>query len=154
MMRIRKPEIAIISLTLAFIFFIAGFFTRRSFSNISLEGLTSIQPEVINTSTTGNELITGGNNNQSATSLPDSSEYNPNQLAAQPGAPLGGDGKININTATRNELMDLVGIGPALADSIIEYRNLNGHFNAIEDIMNVSGIAEGRFERIKDRIKV
>jgi competence protein ComEA len=50
--------------------------------------------------------------------------------------------------------MDLPGIGPALADSIIEYRNLNGTFLSIEDIMNVSGIAEGRFARIKDRITV
>ena len=50
--------------------------------------------------------------------------------------------------------MDLPGIGPALADNIISYRNNNGFFNSIENIMNVSGIAHGRFDRIKDKITV
>ena len=58
---------------------------------------------------------------------------------------------ININTATKEELMSLPGIGERKADSIIEYRK-NKPFNAIEDIMNISGIKEAAFNKIKDKI--
>ncbi len=61
---------------------------------------------------------------------------------------------ININTASREELMTLPGIGDAKADSIISYRNENGRFNSIEDIMKISGIKEGAFEKIKSYITV
>lgn len=64
------------------------------------------------------------------------------------------DGLININTATKDELMNLPGIGEARADSIISYREENGDFADIADIMNVSGIKEAAYEKIKDKIKV
>lgn len=66
----------------------------------------------------------------------------------------GGSRLININTASREQLMTLPGIGEAKADSIISYRNENGHFNSIEDIMKISGIKEGAFEKIKSYITV
>lgn len=62
--------------------------------------------------------------------------------------------KININTASSSMLQSLPGIGPALSERIIEYREEHGPFHRIEDIMNVSGIAEGRFDQIKDLITV
>ncbi len=62
-------------------------------------------------------------------------------------------GKVNINTCTKEELMTLPGIGEVLADRIINYRKDN-KFKAIEDIMNVSGIGEKRYEAIKDFIIV
>ena len=65
-----------------------------------------------------------------------------------------GSHMININTASREELMTLPGIGEAKADSIISYRYKNGPFNSIEDIMNISGIKEGAFEKIKCYITV
>lgn len=65
-----------------------------------------------------------------------------------------GSPMININTASREQLMTLPGIGEAKADSIISYRNENGHFNSIEDIMKISGIKEGAFEKIKSYITV
>lgn len=63
-------------------------------------------------------------------------------------------GKVNLNTATREELMRLRGIGEARAEAIIQYRQEKGRFSAIEEIMKVSGIKEAAFEKIKDDITV
>ena len=63
-------------------------------------------------------------------------------------------GKININTATKEELMTLTGIGEAKAKAIITYRKKNGKFKKIEDIMNISGIKDGMFAKIEDSITV
>lgn len=62
------------------------------------------------------------------------------------------NGKININTAGSDELKTLDGIGDAKAGNIIEYRNKNGNFKSIEDLLNVSGISEKIFNNIKDKI--
>lgn len=62
--------------------------------------------------------------------------------------------KININTATKEELMTLAGIGESKANQIISYRESNGLFKSIEDIMKISGIKEGVFSKIKDSIVV
>lgn len=61
---------------------------------------------------------------------------------------------VNINTATQTELETLPGIGPSLALKIINYRNENGKFKNIEDLKNVSGIGESKFENIKNFIIV
>lgn len=62
--------------------------------------------------------------------------------------------KTNINTANTSQLMNLSGVGAATANKIIEYRNVNGKFKTIEDIKNVSGIGEAKFENIKNDICV
>ena len=59
---------------------------------------------------------------------------------------------VNINSATQAELETLPGIGPSTAAKIIDYRNKNGDFKNIEDIMDVSGIGESKFNNIKDYI--
>lgn len=59
---------------------------------------------------------------------------------------------VNINLATQSELETLPGVGPSTASKIIDYRNKNGRFQTIEDIMNVSGIGEAKFANIKDYI--
>lgn len=64
------------------------------------------------------------------------------------------DGKVNLNTASKEELMTLPGVGEAKANSIIQYREEQGKFQTIEDVMQISGIKEGLFEKIKDYIKV
>ncbi|MGN1310360.1 MAG: helix-hairpin-helix domain-containing protein [Clostridia bacterium] len=61
---------------------------------------------------------------------------------------------VNINTATQTELETLTGIGPSLALKIINYRKENGKFKTIEDIKNVSGIGDSKFEAIKNEICV
>ncbi len=61
---------------------------------------------------------------------------------------------ININKATEAELQTLPGIGASLASRIIEYRSQNGKFGSIEEIKNVNGIGDSKFENIKDLISV
>ena len=62
--------------------------------------------------------------------------------------------KINLNTATLEELMTLDRIGPKYAQRIIDYRETNGPFEQIEDIMEVKGIGPKTFEANKDKITV
>ena len=63
-------------------------------------------------------------------------------------------GKVNINTADEAQLCTIPGIGPSRAKSIITYRQENGRFGTIEDIMKVSGIKDKFFSKIKDYITV
>ena len=65
-----------------------------------------------------------------------------------------GSGLVNLNTATKEELMTLKGIGEAKAEDIIRYREKSGGFKKIEDIMKISGIKEAGFQKIKDNITV
>lgn len=62
--------------------------------------------------------------------------------------------KVNINKASQTELETLSGIGPSTALKIINYRNENGNFKKIEDLKNVPGIGESKFENIKEDICV
>ena len=63
-------------------------------------------------------------------------------------------GKVNLNQATKEELMTLTGIGEAKAVAIIAYREANGRFQKIEDLMNITGIKEGVFDKIQSQICV
>ena len=65
---------------------------------------------------------------------------------------LSNSNKININKATQTELETIPGIGPSTALKIINYRNENGNFSKLEDIKNISGIGNSKFENIKDYI--
>ena len=62
--------------------------------------------------------------------------------------------KVNINTANKEKLETLPGIGETTAQKIIDYRESNGKFKTIEDIKNVSGIGEAKYESLKDKITV
>ena len=62
--------------------------------------------------------------------------------------------KININTATQTELETLPGIGPSIALKIVNYRKEKGKFKNIQDIKNVNGIGDSKFNKIKDLIKI
>ena len=84
-------------------------------------------------------------------------------LAAQPAiiglpdAPLGApehDGKINLNTATAEQLQELHRVGPALANRILDWREVNGNFSSIEDLLEVSGIGPKTLEQFRDRVTV
>lgn len=75
-------------------------------------------------------------------------------VVPEQGAGAALDGKININTATEAELCSIPGIGATRAAAIVAYRQEQGGFTSIEDIMNVSGIKEGTYAKIKDSIRV
>ena len=62
--------------------------------------------------------------------------------------------KVNLNTADKEELMTLSGIGESRAEDILKYREQYGGFSSVEDILNISGIGEKMFEKIKDDIEV
>ena len=64
------------------------------------------------------------------------------------------DNKVNLNTATKEQLMTLSGIGEAKALAIISYRESHGNFQKIEELMQVEGIKNGVFQKVKDQIKV
>lgn len=61
---------------------------------------------------------------------------------------------VSINKASADELQTITGIGPVIAERIVEYRESNGAFEVLEDLMDVHGIGQAKFERIKDRIKL
>ncbi len=61
---------------------------------------------------------------------------------------------IDINSAAVEELMELPGVGRAYAERIVAFRDENGPFESVEAIMNVRGIGEKTFERIRDRIRI
>ena len=64
------------------------------------------------------------------------------------------DGKVDLNTASREQLMTLSGIGEAKAASIIAYREEHGGFRKIEELMEVEGIKEGVFNKVRDQIRI
>ncbi len=66
----------------------------------------------------------------------------------------GGNGMVNINTASAEQLKTLPGIGDGIASRIVDYRTECGNFSCIEDIMKISGIKDKLFQKIKDRITV
>lgn len=74
--------------------------------------------------------------------------------ASIPGMPQAGDGKVNLNTATAEELMTLSGIGEAKAEAILRYREEHGGFQKVEELMEVEGIKEGVFNKIKEQVKI
>lgn len=80
----------------------------------------------------------------------------PGNVPGRPGSVSTGanstEGKININTADASELDKLPGVGPAMAEKIVEWRKINGPFQDGEDLKKVKGIGEEKYRKLKDRI--
>lgn len=60
--------------------------------------------------------------------------------------------RVNVNTATAEEIASLPGIGPSYAKRIVEYREKNGPFKRVEDLLNVQGIGEKTLDKIRDKV--
>jgi len=78
----------------------------------------------------------------------------PEQLPPPPQEDRVLDPRVNINTASAELLVTLPGIGPVLAERIIAYREEHGHFTALEDLLQVSGIGEKKLAALEDFIRV
>jgi competence protein ComEA len=78
----------------------------------------------------------------------------PGGAAGTAGAPGGPPGLINLNTATVAELDTLPGVGPVLAQRIVEHRSRTGGFRSVEELRKVEGVGDARFEQIKDLVTV
>jgi len=98
----------------------------------------------------GSQIIVYGKDELGNQALPAGSPLPKQQLAGF----VDSSGRININTAGQAQLEELPGIGPALAQRIIDHRTKNGPFLSTEDVMAVSGIGEKRYEQLKDIITV
>jgi competence protein ComEA len=72
---------------------------------------------------------------------------------AQKGKPVSTE-KVNLNTATIEQLQTLPGVGPAMAKRVLEYRAKVGKFGKVEELLNVKGFGEKRFQQMKDRLVV
>ncbi len=105
---------------------------------------------------TGQVVVTGNTNSGTAVAGGGSSVNAPVTGAVNTSSTgaVSAEGIVNINTATAQELQTLNGIGEVKSESIVAYRQENGNFACIEDIMNVSGIGQGTFDKIKSKICV
>ena len=126
-MKLRKAEIWVLAATLLFLALTIGFHLGRSRTPAAFSVRTAVESTAAPQLTAAEEALR---------SLPE--EMQP----------------VNINTAGKDALCTLSGIGETLAERIIAYREENGDFAAIEDITKVSGIGSSTFEKLRSRITV
>ena len=163
-MRLRRLELVVIGLTLAFVCFLGGYFIglKSAVSVISVPAQDNVPQqispaEIKDSGPTAEQTRTAAiaSPPETADNRKDAAEAEAAEQTPEPaGMPKDSDGKININLASRSELMDLPGIGNVLADRIVEYRTQNGTFKKIDDLKSISGIGEKRFEAIRDKVTV
>jgi len=129
-----------------------GMLAEASLDALNLAALLEDGQKLVIPYQDGREVSTEGE----TVELPSAEESDPmlSEAPAEPGAEESGIELVNINTASLDELNSLPGIGPTIAQRIIDYREANGLFSTIEDLMNVSGIGPSTFEELKDLITV
>ena len=120
-----------------------GLLTSASVDSINLAALLEDGQQLNIPYKAGEEPTTANPNEDDALVLPGATEETSSNSSQE---------LININTASVEELDSLPGIGPTIAQRIIDYRDENGPFQTIEDILNVSGVGPSTFDQIKDLI--
>ena len=156
---LKKHEVIILLLAAAFICFCVGFFAGRSsvHTSISIETLSheSVTSDVSEDPPSSPEVNVDSNqaDDTAAAQAVDMSVTDAPSPEAED-VKMGLSESININTAAVVELETLPRIGPVLAERIIAYREENGSFESIEEIVEVKGIGEATYEALKDRITI
>lgn len=119
----KQGSALLLALTLVFASFSLGFFSGRNFAgpSVQVSPLSTTSPIATEEST------------------------QPDSPVSEPTSP---EGLINVNTADQQTLMLLPGVGEVLSQRIIDYRNKNGPFGSLRDLLNVSGIGEQKLEAI------
>lgn len=145
----------------------SGGLTKKAYTKyINLSKILKDENVIIVNSTSEIKKVSSGNNitevkinnnSKNSASISESELItNDNEKSEEDntGNSLEGNIKVNINTATKEELMKLSNIGESKAEKIIDYRTANGNFNTIEDIKKVSGIGDKLYDSIKENITV
>lgn len=161
MKNLKKAELIVIALTLICLIFTAGYFVGRgsAVQIISFDKLAAVSVSVPEGNDTTKDN-SGSNTDASDTDVSHADVFDvPQTPISDPSASAGitnpgTSEKININTASSAKLEELPGIGPVLAQNIIEYREKIGGFKSIEQIMDVDGIGEKKFDAMKNMIRI
>lgn len=119
----------------------AAYSSEETPSEASSDTVNPVNSDISSSAQSSSETVTSANN----------SSYDPpdSQISSEQTA-----GVININTASSSELQGLTGIGEVKARAIIEYREQNGGFSSVDELINVKGIGEKTLEKIRDKITV
>ncbi|MDR1217339.1 MAG: helix-hairpin-helix domain-containing protein [Oscillospiraceae bacterium] len=142
-MRTRKAELSVIIITVAFVCFVGGFFVGRMGAPGNI--VPAEPPEISDTES-------GGASTSAPSPTPEPEATGPAEPTASADTEHDAQGRVNINTASADTLQELRGIGPSLSARIIEYREQNGAFTYIEELLEVTGIGNAKFADIKDHI--
>jgi competence protein ComEA len=168
MKNLKKAELAVIGITLLILCFTAGYFTGRnsctrviSFDQLPVSPAASTAAEFSKIAPSSAAASASGAHTASSAasaSAPESPSPSPS-FSPSDGVPATADvpapsDKLNINAATFSEFVALPGIGDVLAQRIIDYRQQSGGFTSIEQLKNVNGIGDKKFEAIKNMITV
>lgn len=144
----KKPHFhPLVLVTVLFTVFTGGFFLGRNYNHSEVQFL-SAQAAVPTTLPTEQPLPETGSTAQSLISGQEIPAEVPNGESSQPA------GLININTATAAQLETLPGIGPVIAQRIVDYRNANGPYPSVSALLNVEGIGEKRLSAILHLITI
>lgn len=146
---------------------VSGGLTKKAYTKyINLSRILKDENVIIVNSTSEIKKVSSGNNitevkinnnSKNSASISESELITNDNVKSEEdntGNSLESNQKVNINTATKEELMKLSNIGESKAEKIIDYRTANGNFNSIEDIKKVSGIGDKLYDSIKENITV
>jgi len=147
-MDLKKYEKIILCCVTVLGIFSVGFFIGRDTGKNEIIITTSGTPA--NTGTTANTVTSAADGTSAGTGGQTSPVPSPDESEAP--AETQGSSKLNINTATADDLQALPGIGEVLAERIVEYRTQNGDFESVDDLRKVSGIGEAKLSNIKPYI--
>lgn len=146
--------VVLITATLVFAAFVGGFYVGRNYNLGSIQ-INGLLPESTDASTTVNNTADSTASTTAGTTAATGSDATapaPGTTAAPQPTVTTAPGLINVNTATLEELDTLPGIGPKIAQAIIDYRTEYGDFEAPEDLLHVPGIGDKKLEAIIDLI--